>query len=203
VDSVSIEVGLKRVPPVAVNDYDTAEIYLPLNINVMRNDTAGDLPVVTIGICDYPVHGTATPEGDLTITYHADPEFSGVDSMRYYICDSGSPALCDTAVIYIYIGKDSLSGILVIYNVITPNGDGINDEWIIGGISEFPDNLVEIYNRWGDLVNSFERYDNTTRVWKGDNFRGNPLPDGTYYYIMNIKNVGTRTGWVFTRGGTN
>ena len=92
-------------------------------------------------------------------------------------------------------------GCIVIHNVITPNGNGLNDTWIIDCITNYPDNTVEIFNRWGDPVNRFERYDNSTNVWKGTNFKGNMMPDGTYYYVLKIRNVISRSGWVYLRGG--
>ena len=71
-----------------------------------------------------------------------------------------------------------------IYNGFTPNGDGDNDLWIIDGISSFRENKVTIFNRWEDVVQSFEGYDNETVVWKGDNRGGQDLPQGTYFYII-------------------
>jgi gliding motility-associated-like protein len=89
----------------------------------------------------------------------------------------------------------------VIYNVITPNGDGINDTWIIDCIENFPDNEVQLFNIWGDLINTFSRYDNTRQVWRGTNLRDMHVPDGTYYYILAIKDMKPRVGWVLVRGG--
>ena len=85
--------------------------------------------------------------------------------------------------------------------MITPNGDGLNDLWIIDCIEEFPDNQVKIFNRWGDLINSYNHYDNVQQVWKGTNFEDKPIPDGTYYYLLTIKDMKPRTGWVLVRGG--
>ena len=91
---------------------------------------------------------------------------------------------------------------LEFYNVITPNGDGINDTWIITCIEQHPDNSVQIINRWGDRIRSFERYDNAGQVWDGTNYRGVPVPDGTYYYVVTIKDMEPKTGWLFVRGGS-
>lgn len=96
---------------------------------------------------------------------------------------------------------EGLDSCIVIHNVITPNGDGKNDTWIIDCIENYPDNTVKIFNRWGDLVNSFDRYDNTTQGWKGTNKKGKLLPSGTYYYVLMIKNEKTRTGWILLRCG--
>ena len=65
----------------------------------------------------------------------------------------------------------------------SPNNDGINDTWVIEGIHRFPDNKVNVYNRWGQLLYSSRNYANN---WHGD-FRGAPLPEATYYYTLEIE----------------
>jgi gliding motility-associated-like protein len=90
---------------------------------------------------------------------------------------------------------------IVIHNAITPNGDGVNDTWIIDCIENFPDNKVVIFDRWGDKVNEFEGYNNNSISWRGTNLKDKKVPDGTYYYVLTIKDGSTRTGWVFVRGG--
>lgn len=67
---------------------------------------------------------------------------------------------------------------------ISPNGDGANDTWVISYIEQFPLNVVEIYNRWGDLLHRAEGYDNAA-PWEGFH-NGKPLPTGTYYYIIEL-----------------
>lgn len=89
---------------------------------------------------------------------------------------------------------------LVFHNVITPNGDGLNDKWIIDCIENFPENNVIIFNRWGDKIINIRNYDNKDQVWKGTNQDNSPVPDGTYYYVLTIKNGGTHCGWIFVRG---
>ena len=89
---------------------------------------------------------------------------------------------------------------LVFHNVITPNGDGLNDKWIIDCIENFPDNKVIIFNRWGDIVNKFDNYDNLSQVWQGTRKDGKSLPDGTYYYVLTIKSGGNYCGWILLRG---
>mgnify|MGYP000530714676 CR=1 FL=1 len=65
---------------------------------------------------------------------------------------------------------------------ITPNGDGKNDVWIIDFIEEYPDNMVEIYNRWGELLFHADGYQ---QDWDGT-YQGKELPIGTYYYIIDL-----------------
>lgn len=67
---------------------------------------------------------------------------------------------------------------VVIPNVITPNGDGHNDLFVIEGI-KYVGNTVRIYNRWGQTIYEANNYKNT---WKADG-----VPDGTYYYEIMVK----------------
>ena len=93
---------------------------------------------------------------------------------------------------------DSCDVSLKVYSGITANYDGLNDEWIIEGIEKCLDNYVALYNRWGELVWEGIGYDNKTIVWKGDNFRKEPLPVGTYYYTIKRKNK-INKGWVYIK----
>jgi gliding motility-associated-like protein len=69
-------------------------------------------------------------------------------------------------------------------NTFTPNDDGINDGWVFPGIDDFPNNKVEIFNRWGQLIYDKNGYKNGE--WKGTNSKGDPLPAGPYYYVINL-----------------
>ena len=74
---------------------------------------------------------------------------------------------------------------IIFPNGISPNGDGSNDMWIIDNIHLFPNNWVEVYNRWGQLLFRGDGYDNVNVVWDGT-YKGKPVPVGTYYYIINL-----------------
>lgn len=80
-------------------------------------------------------------------------------------------------------------GCFFIATAITPNGDGINDEWVIGGLEYFPNSLVQVYNRWGQLM--FESRGYPTR-WDG-RFNGNRLPIADYYYVITFEESGLET----------
>jgi gliding motility-associated-like protein len=74
---------------------------------------------------------------------------------------------------------------LEIPTAISPNGDGKNDIWEIHGIEYYPDAIIEIYSRWGDLVFRSDRGYNT----KFDGiYRGRHLPVDSYHYIINLHN---------------
>ncbi|WP_268036371.1 gliding motility-associated C-terminal domain-containing protein [Algoriphagus sp. PAP.12] len=70
---------------------------------------------------------------------------------------------------------------------ISPNGDGINDVWVIEGIENFPQNHVSIFNRWGDQIFETQSYDNQEKVFDGEANRlgwlgAKTLPEGTYFF---------------------
>ena len=72
---------------------------------------------------------------------------------------------------------------LKIYNVITPDGNGENDFWFIDNAESYPSLKVAVFNQNGREVFTSDGYDNT---WSG--FYGNdPLPGGTYYYMVTIE----------------
>ncbi len=67
-----------------------------------------------------------------------------------------------------------------IMNLFTPNGDGYNDSWVVNDPNIVPPTKVHVYNRSGKLIYSNINYQNT---WDGQ-YEGNPLPQATYYYII-------------------
>lgn len=72
---------------------------------------------------------------------------------------------------------------------ISPNGDGVNDFWYIRWLYRYPDNSVTILNRWEDIVYQTDNYQND---WYGT-WNGKKLPEGTYFYILKIKENGEVT----------
>jgi gliding motility-associated-like protein len=67
-------------------------------------------------------------------------------------------------------------------NILSPNGDGKNDAWVIKDIELYPNNKVTIYDRAGREVYSKRNYGND---WNGT-LHGVPLAQGTYYYIIDL-----------------
>ncbi len=78
--------------------------------------------------------------------------------------------------------------------VITPDGNGSNDNFIIFCIGDLPDNNLQIFNRWGQLVFETDNYDNS---WEGTSFNGDPLPEGPYYFVLEYQSP---DGLIQTKG---
>lgn len=90
---------------------------------------------------------------------------------------------------------------LSVYNEISPNGDGVNDYLIIDCIENYPNNSVDIFNRYGNLIYHVEGYGND---WDGvANVngvigKGEVIPTGTYYYILRVEDEDFEgTGWIY------
>ncbi|MFD0861144.1 reprolysin-like metallopeptidase [Sungkyunkwania multivorans] len=81
-------------------------------------------------------------------------------------------------------------------DALTPNGDGVNDTWVVGRLDLFPGNSVKVFNRWGQEVLSERNYQND---WNGQAGGGDKLPSGSYYYIVDIFGDGRYTfdGWIY------
>jgi gliding motility-associated-like protein len=78
---------------------------------------------------------------------------------------------------------------MLIPNAISPNGDNKNDVWKLDFIHLlYPNAKVEIYNSWGQQIFESDGYD---IPWDGSyNNTGELVPDGTYYYIINLNQTG-------------
>ena len=95
-----------------------------------------------------------------------------------------------------------------VFNVITPNNDGIHDVLTIKGIENYPNNTIKIYNRWGVLVYATKAYNNDTNFFDGTSegrvtvAKDNQLPVGTYFYILDYSSSAegkktTLTGYIY------
>jgi len=96
---------------------------------------------------------------------------------------------CDGAPVTftITVNPSPLAASVVVPNAFTPNNDGVNDTWNIKNIYLYPNNTVDIFNRYGQKVYSAINYGTP---WDGT-YKGETLPTGTYYYVIDLKN-GTR-----------
>lgn len=109
---------------------------------------------------------------------------------------SSSPEACpDSTTEYVLVVTDlngcsaeddvtvyvtAYSGDIVFPNTFSPNGDGTNDVWIIDDLEAYPYNKLIVFNRWGNKVFDAQPYLND---WGGECI-GKPLPDGTYYFVL-------------------
>ncbi len=89
---------------------------------------------------------------------------------------------CSSTASYAVIVADDLS-ILSATNILSPNGDGVNDVWKVDNLDLYPQAVVRIFDKAGRIVYTKKGYDNT---WDGT-YNGQPLAENTYYYIIDLE----------------
>ena len=70
---------------------------------------------------------------------------------------------------------------LYVPDAFSPNGDGMNDSWELPGIEAFPDAIVRVFNRWGEVIYSSDK--GYTHPFDGT-LNGTSLPQGMYVYTI-------------------
>jgi gliding motility-associated-like protein len=178
------------LPPVALDDSATTALNTPVSIDILSNDTLGNCVPVTVALLDEsgPLHGLASLNVNQTVDYLPETDFCGADSFLYVLC---SPVGCDTAAVFVTVACAPLDTI-IIYNGFSPNGDTKNDFFKIENIELFPDSDLKVFNRWGNLVFQTTGYQND---WDGS-FNGKQLPDGTYFYRLDLDGKRQFTGFL-------
>ena len=173
--------------PKAFTDYASTIKTQPVLIDVLSNDSlntnSGKVKIVA-----QPKHGEVIVTADMRVIYTPDVDYCSSaqpDVFTYELCNNGG---CDTAIVEVTVSCDKIK----IYNGFSPNGDGVNDYFVIEGIENFKDNTVSVFNRWGTQVMTTKGYKND---WNGkwDNV---DLPDGTYFYIFNDGEGNIKSGYV-------
>ncbi|MEM8908890.1 MAG: gliding motility-associated C-terminal domain-containing protein, partial [Bacteroidota bacterium] len=178
---------MDTMPPTAIADVDSTTQGQPIVINIQTND--GTQNIDTVFISNDPSFGTATVNGASgTVTYTPDPEYCNSvtpDSLTYVACNTFG---CDSTTVSVYVFCNTIN----VMNGFSPNGDNRNDFFVIQGLEAFPDNVLRVYNRWGNLIYRMDGYDNS---WNG-RWEGKDLPDGTYFYVLSDGVGQTYSGYV-------
>lgn len=163
-------------------------------------DTAINQPAIGLGFTSVVIAETCkdyedgsielTPTGGTKpykITWATGATTTNISSLiagqyKFTVLDSNNCRLDSSVVINRRCrGQDTSK--FKVYDVITPNGDGKNDKWVIATIEKYPDNELFIYNRWGQIVYTTTKYRND---WAGTNQDGEELPTAAYYYIIRL-----------------
>ncbi len=108
-----------------------------------------------------------------------EPIVSPTEDINYTLVVSSADGCSATATIEVKV----LEG-LEVSNAFSPNGDGINDFWVIKYLDSYPNATVEVFNRNGNRVFSSKGYE---KPFDGT-YHNSPLAVGVYYYIINPKN---------------
>ncbi|HEY8401753.1 MAG TPA: gliding motility-associated C-terminal domain-containing protein, partial [Cytophagaceae bacterium] len=167
--------GIAKVIDTIEGDANSGTVQLIGYQGVIQHWELSDSP-------DFSTFEHYIPEGDTL-------QFRDLLTTTYFraLVKLGDCPVDTSEILEVFIEKQ----VLVIYQAFSPDGDGVNDQWIIEGIETYPDCEVTIFNRWGDIVYQQSGYNNREKVWDGKSNRqtigSNELPEGTYFYKIQIQ----------------
>jgi gliding motility-associated-like protein len=153
-----------------------------LNINLLENDFTLNLPEFEFQVLAKPTKGQLLEAGDGVVTYIPYPNAFGEDAFRYRLCSMTCPDVCDEATVRISLDGSVAAEDCFRPNLITPDGDGLDDEFVIPCAAGWPGSSIVVFNRWGATVFESDDYKND---WAGT-YMGQPLPPGTYFYQLRL-----------------
>lgn len=159
-------------------------------------NAGADVTILEGGITT--LNGTATGGNTLSYTWTPSNGLSSATilaptatpvSDTYYTLKAVNEDGCNNSdEVFVHVLKTP-----VIPNAFSPNGDGINDTWQITYLNSYPGCVVQIFNRYGQIIFQSVGY---SKPWDGT-YNGQPLPIGTYYYVIDTKRIARKlSGYV-------
>lgn len=121
---------------------------------------------------------TITKDGIISFDGTIDPNNKTSYSFTVKVTDNGSPKLSDTVTVNVTI-EFTVNDTLMYNNLVSPNGDGLNDRLLINNIQLYSNYVLAIYNSKGQMVLSTSNYKN--------DWTGNGLAEGEYYLYFTGK----------------
>lgn len=167
------------------------------------------------GDIDITLHWTASSDVSNLVTNLSDLRIVGWDPFANIWVDLGNDTITgDTTTgtitarvidaqqynIYTLSGIDENANDVIVYNGLSPDGDGRNDTLVIRGIEDMPDNELIIFNRWGVQVYQMVNYDNSfSGISQGRVTieKNKELPEGTYYYVLRMPDRENVAGYFY------
>lgn len=194
-DSETIEVYVEGTPDAIEDEFDLSGYLTNHVIELLENDDTSNVSGYIVELVSNSDAGSLSNLGTGSFDFSYLEGYFGTTSFDYALCNENCPDLCDTTTVFLNV-SEPLDTITTIPNGITPNGDGVNDEFIIPELKLnpelYPDNEFIVFNRWGDVVYQAKPYNND---WTGTSTgNGKDLPAGTYYFVIRL-DIGKGEGY--------
>jgi gliding motility-associated-like protein len=169
-----------------------------LDLIGLISDPDNDLNLLTLKILKSTNSGAVASidaNGVLTLNYKG-IQFAGDEAITIEVCDFANNCTRQDFTIKVV-------GDIIVYNAISPNGDGVNDGLYLEYVTileEAKNNKVRIFNRWGEEIYAAENYNNNTIAFKGVSTSGDVLATGTYFYRIDFPSgIPVKTGFFSLR----
>ena len=184
VDSCSFEVIVSDTIAPIITCLPSQTEYLDVNCEISLPDYGSIM--TSSDNCDANLTITQIPESGTV--YNGEQE---VPVEVTFTDEAGNASSC-TFITSVSLDENSgCDGRPIIATLLTPNGDGKNDRWIIRETNYIRNCTVMVFNRWGQKVYESTGYDNS---WTGTSEGGADLPDGAYYYVISCEEDVNYTG---------
>ncbi len=174
--------------PDAYDDEAQTYMNIPVMVDVLQNDLYLNDGLKSVDVTQSIVEGSIEVTADYKLRFTPSAGYTGTVVFQYNVCDIDDE--CDMASVTVTVVIDPNKKI-IIPEAFSPNGDNINDYFEVQNIEIYQHVTLHVYNRWGNLVYKNDRYKND---WDGTSnvsmAIGSKLPDGTYYYLLEIKDTG-------------
>lgn len=127
-----------------------------------------------------------TPNTGLNNPSIPNPEATPLETTTYVLTGTDVNGCTDKDSLVLTVITDFN---LTVSNMMTPNDDGFNDRFVVMNIENYPNTKVTIVNRDGMVVYKSDNYDNNWggKIQYGTDKYGQPVPDGTYYYFIQME----------------
>jgi gliding motility-associated-like protein len=195
--SDDVRVSINDILTIGVDSILPMEDSIRTNVKYRLYDEKNDTVVSSI-IKDIGIYTLDSITSNLT--FEKTPGFYGKDSVKYIVENTSFDDRSDTTIVYLFVGNKVIieDKSFLIPNAFSPNGDGINDKFIISGISkgkvQAQTSSLEVFNRWGTLVyrSKGKNYVDGLDLWEGTSTTsnmvsiGSDLPNGTYFYVFTV-----------------
>ncbi len=175
-------VGEKHIPE-AHDDYISTNWLKSIRIDLLKNDcdANNDIDSSSLKILTKAGYGHVTLGQTGSIIYAPFRKQTGTDRFYYRICDTRDQ--CDTAMVSVELEDPPL----YLPEGISPNGDGINDQFVIRGLDAYPSSSLTIFSRDGVILYHCDDYKNDwDGVQNNQNYHIHPVLSGTYYYVLHL-----------------
>lgn len=160
-DRDTVEVVVFPLPTIGVTDDMTISLGFSVDLEATGAETYNWDPVDYLEFNNTDADPTATP----------------LETTTYTVWGTDTNGCLNSNEVTITVNADYT---FVPYNLFSPNGDNVNDYFEIKNIQLYPDCEIAVYNRLGSKVFEGKSY---TNDWDGT-YKGEPLPNATYYYII-------------------